>query len=81
MPRSIHRPEYKIFCAVLRSVRERAGMTQWDLARELERPQTFISAVERAKIRVDYLQIRAWAMACGTTVAKLAAQVERRLST
>jgi hypothetical protein len=54
-------------------------MSQEALARELGRPQTFISAVERAIIRVDYLQIRDWCRACGTTVAKLATQVERRL--
>jgi len=54
-------------------------MSQEDLAQELGRPQTFVSAVELAKVRVDFLQIRDWCRACGTTVAKFVAQVERRL--
>lgn len=80
MPRSIHQPEYKVFCSALRALRERAGMSQEDLARKLGRPQTFVSAVELRKIRLDFLQIRDWCRACGTTATKFVAQVERHLS-
>lgn len=79
MPRTIHRPEYEIFCAALRSLRLRAGLSQEELAEKLGRPQTFVSAVELRKTRLDFLQIRDWCRACGTTAAKFVAQVERRL--
>lgn len=80
MPRTIHRPEYEIFCLALRGLRERARMSQEELARKLGRPQTFVSAVELRKTRLDFLQIRDWCRACGTTATKFVAQVERRLS-
>ena len=79
MPKSIYRPEYRLFCALLRETRERAGITQTDLAIDLKKPQTFVSAVERGLLRLDFLQIRDWCQHCGTTVSALALLFERRL--
>ena len=76
MRKSIHRPEYRLFCSVLREARERAGLTQAVLAKRLKRPQTFVSAVERGLVRQDFLQLRDWCVRCRTTVAELANEFE-----
>ena len=78
MPKSIHNDDYKIFCALLREVRERAEVSQMALAHHMKRTQTFISAAERAEVRLDFVQIREWCLGCRTTVAKLALLFERR---
>jgi transcriptional regulator with XRE-family HTH domain len=79
MPKSLTRPEYRVFCALLRDTRLRAGISQESLARHMEKPQTFISGVERGQLRLDFLQIRDWCQCCGTSVSKLALLFERRL--
>jgi transcriptional regulator with XRE-family HTH domain len=79
MSKSIHRPEYRLFCAVLRESREHAGLTQAVLAKRLKRPQTFVSAVERGLVRLDFLQMRDWCVRCRTSVADLANEFEAQL--
>jgi len=79
MAKSISRSEYPIFCALLREIRERAGVTQVDMAAHLEMPQPNISNVEHGHMRLDFLQIRDWCERCGTSIAKFALLFERRL--
>jgi len=80
MPKSLHRPEHKLFMALLRDMRRHAGLTQEVLAEKLKRPQTFVSAVERGRVRQDFLQLRDWCGYCGTTVARLADDFEEKLT-
>jgi transcriptional regulator with XRE-family HTH domain len=80
MPKSIHRPEHQVVCAVLRDVRLNAGLTQEVLAKKLKRPQTFVSTVERGLVRQDFLQLRDWCTKCGSTVADMATEFEVRLA-
>lgn len=79
MPKSIHHDDYKLFCTLLRELRERAKISQVALAHHMKRTQTFVSAAERAEVRVDFLQLRDWCAICKTTVAKFALLFERRL--
>lgn len=71
MKKSIARPEYLLFCGALRSIRISAGLTQAQLAKKLRKPQTFVSAVERGKIRLDFLQLRDWCRLCKTSLPAL----------
>ena len=58
MPKTIHRPEYDVVLAMVRSLRERAGITQTDMSAQLGRSQSFISDIERGVRRIDILELR-----------------------
>ena len=76
--KSIHRAEYSVFCQLLRDTRRAAGLSQVTLAQQLGRPQNYVSAFERGKLRQDFLQLRDWCHACGTDVVALATAFEER---
>jgi transcriptional regulator with XRE-family HTH domain len=56
MARSTHHPNYQTLLALLRDLRERAGVTQLALAESLGNTQTFISKVERGERRIDVVE-------------------------
>jgi transcriptional regulator with XRE-family HTH domain len=68
--------------AVLVEVRREAGFTQRDLAARLKLPQSYVSKIETAERRIDPVECREWARACGITPkafwAKLEAAMDRR---
>jgi transcriptional regulator with XRE-family HTH domain len=49
--------EYKIVGARLEAVRKAAGVTQVELAKRLKKPQSFVSACESGRRRVDILEL------------------------
>lgn len=62
MTRSVFLFSYGVFIQCLVDARTGAGVTQWDLATMLQRPQSFISKVERGDRCLDvieFLQITA----------------------
>ncbi|OOG59927.1 helix-turn-helix transcriptional regulator [Rhodanobacter sp. C03] len=78
-PKSLHRPENHVFLAVLRDFRERATLTQVQVAERLGRSQNYVSAAERGVVRLDGLQLRDWCQACDSDLVKWAKEVEGRL--
>lgn len=56
MPKSIHRESYKYLCALLIARRKEAGLSQYDLAARLNRPQSFIAKIEVGERRIDVLE-------------------------
>jgi transcriptional regulator with XRE-family HTH domain len=77
MEKSIHSSGYTTFLALLR---EKAEVTQVELAARLERTQSFVSKVERGETRLDVLQLHAICAALGTTLPVFAAELDRRLA-
>jgi transcriptional regulator with XRE-family HTH domain len=61
-------------------MRLRAGLTQAELGRRLDRPQTYVSDCELGIRRMDILQVREWCQACGTSLSAFARHVDKRLS-
>ena len=62
MTRSVFLFSYGVLIQCLVDAHTGAGVTQWDLATMLQRPQSFISKVERGDRRLDvveFLQITA----------------------
>jgi transcriptional regulator with XRE-family HTH domain len=49
--------EYKVVGAALAAARERAGLTQVQLANRLRKPQSFVSNYERGQRRIDVLEL------------------------
>lgn len=76
--KSLYRPENQAVLAVLRSLRERTGLNQTEFAEVLGRTQSYVSNSERGA-RLDTLQIRDWAHACGTDLVGWAKEVEKAL--
>jgi transcriptional regulator with XRE-family HTH domain len=56
MPKSIHRESYKLLCALLVARRKDLGLSQYDLAERLKRPQSFVAKVEAGERRVDVVE-------------------------
>jgi transcriptional regulator with XRE-family HTH domain len=53
----VEQREYVAVGRALAEVRERAGLTQQELARRLRKPQSFVSSYERGQRRVDILEL------------------------
>jgi transcriptional regulator with XRE-family HTH domain len=56
--------EYKAFLKRLRQAREDAGLTQAEVARDLFRPQSFVSKSESGERRVDFVELQHFAKLC-----------------
>lgn len=48
--------EYRLLCKLLREARERAGLTQEDVAKRLNRPQSYVSKYESGERRLDVIE-------------------------
>jgi len=56
MAKSLHTPEYEHFRSLLVVARERAGLTQAEVATRLGRPQSFVAKYEGAERRLDVVE-------------------------
>jgi len=73
-------PENTAFLATLRALRNKAGLTQGELADRLGRSQNYVTAAERGVTRLDGLQLRDWCLACGSNLVAWATEIERALA-
>jgi transcriptional regulator with XRE-family HTH domain len=55
------RPEYRRFLVRLREARERAGLTQVEVAKRLGVPQSYVSKSESGERRVDVIELALFA--------------------
>jgi len=70
-------PRYARFRALLRRIREEAGLSQAELAKRLRRPQTFVSKSELGERRVDALEAADFCAACNVTIGQFFARLAR----
>jgi transcriptional regulator with XRE-family HTH domain len=56
-PMWIEQQRYKTVGKALASARERAGLTQVQLAKALRKPQSFVSSFESGQRRIDVLEL------------------------
>jgi transcriptional regulator with XRE-family HTH domain len=56
MPSSLHSVHYQVFRDLLIEARERAGLTQVQVADLVEKPQSFVSKYERGERRLDFTE-------------------------
>ncbi|VTR95134.1 xre family transcriptional regulator : Repressor protein CI OS=Xanthomonas translucens pv. graminis ART-Xtg29 GN=ci PE=4 SV=1: HTH_31 [Gemmata massiliana] len=63
--KSQHAPDYEPLRALLRALREEAGLTQRDVGTRLGKPQSWVHNCEVGNRRVDVAEFVAWATACG----------------
>lgn len=77
MPKSVHTDEYTRFLALLAEERNRAGLTQVQLAARRGKPQSFVSKFERGERRLDVVVFRQVAEAIGADPIRLLRKVYR----
>ena len=76
MRRSVNRPEYSQIVDYLLSLREKAKITQVELASKLRWKQQYISTIERKYRRMDLLQAAEYARACGATMREVGIAID-----
>ena len=81
MARAQHSVEYRDIPGFLRSLRERANLTQRALGQRLHRPQSWIYNCEVKNRRVDVAEFSAWCKACDVDPAASLAQLLANSST
>ena len=59
MPRPIYSDSYNTFRRLVAEARQKAGLRQEDVAAKLNKPQSFISKVERGERRIDVVEFLA----------------------
>jgi len=79
MQKSINSRTYAIFLTHLREMREKAGITQDEIAERLGESQSFISKCERGERRIDVAELREFCLAIDTTLDKFIKQFEKKL--
>lgn len=79
MRKSIHSNEQRVLLTLLRELRERAGVTQEELATALKTTQSLVSKAERGERRLDVLELRAWCRALNKSFRAFAARLDEAL--
>jgi transcriptional regulator with XRE-family HTH domain len=80
MEKSIFTPEYEALSRVLVRCRQDAGLTQIELAEELETTQSSVSKLERGALRLDVIQLRTVCKALGISLSEFVQKLEKELS-
>jgi transcriptional regulator with XRE-family HTH domain len=73
--KSIYSEEYQQLCALLRVLRREAGLTQAEVAKRLDVPQSFVSKYESGERRLDVIELRHVAEAIGTTLESVVSRL------
>jgi transcriptional regulator with XRE-family HTH domain len=76
--KTIFSQEQERFVRLLREARERAGMTQVELAKKLEKPQSFISKIESGERRVDLVELEYICKVLGISLTKFVQRYEKK---
>jgi transcriptional regulator with XRE-family HTH domain len=71
----VQREHYQVVGAALEAARQRANMTQVELARRLGKPQSFVSAYEVGKRRVDVIEFLLIARTLGADLLDIFAEI------
>ena len=69
--RSIHDPRYQDLIKKLIELRESKDMTQVELARRLDKPQSYVSKVEILERRIDVIELIDWLKVLGEEISAI----------
>ena len=79
MKKSLYTRENKIFCGLLKALRNEAGLTQREVAQRLEWPQTYVSRYESGERRLDPVELYAVCGALDTPFIEFAKRWEEAI--
>ena len=60
--------------------RQKAGLTQRQLAEILDKPQSWVCRHERGDLRMDYMELRTYLRALDVSVVSFVSALERKLA-
>lgn len=75
--KAIYTAEHRRLSALLRGLREEAGLRQVDVAEALDMPQSFVSKYETGERRLDLVELQQVCFALQTTLADLVGRFEQ----
>lgn len=61
----LYRAEHERLAGILKRMRERAGLSQRQLAAKLTKPQSAVAKIELGSQYVRFVDVLAWSDACG----------------
>ena len=76
-PKSLRSKEHRSLCALLIAAREKAELTQVDVAKRLGKPQSYVAKYEGGERRLDVVEFIAVARALRVDPLKLLRQLLR----
>lgn len=79
MSKTIYRFEHDVLLSLLKKHRKKAGLTQVECSKALERPQSFMSDVETGSRRLDVVQLRDLCKVLGIDLQDFIAEFEKSL--
>ena len=77
MPKSTFSKEYQQFCRALVEARQRAGLTQREVAARLKRPPSFVAKYESGERRLDVVEFFEVARAVGIKPLRFLGDLEK----
>ena len=77
MGKSIHSPQHQRLRELLIAARKKAGLTQAEVAAQLDRPQSFVAKYEGGERRLDVIEFIEVARTLGVDPARLVRSLER----
>ncbi|MEZ5942492.1 MAG: helix-turn-helix transcriptional regulator [Planctomycetaceae bacterium] len=80
MDKTIYTTEYQTVLELLKELRHEAGISQVELADQLQQSQSFVSKYERGDRRLDIVQVRTICQQLGTTLSVFVENLENRLA-
>lgn len=80
MSKSLYRPETTILLKLIKECRSEAGLTQVEFAKALDRPQSFVSDIERGSRRLDLVQLRDVCAVLGLSLVDFVTRYEQRIT-
>jgi transcriptional regulator with XRE-family HTH domain len=80
MEKSLFTREHKVLCRLLKAAREKANVSQVELASRLRETQSEVSKFERGERRLDLIQLRTWCSALGIRLPEFVKAFEEALS-
>jgi transcriptional regulator with XRE-family HTH domain len=80
MQKSIHTPEYAVLCSALRTEREKAGISQRDLAARLKVHHSWVAKVETGERRIDLVEFCWYVAACGGDSLEVSQRLLRKIA-
>lgn len=75
----LHSEKYKLFLEELNALREKADISQVELADRMQIGQDIISRCESGRRRVDVFELALWTHACGTTLEAFVKKLDERI--
>lgn len=79
MSKTIYRHEHGVLLTLIKKQRKKAGLTQVECSKALERPQSFMSDVETGSRRLDIVQLRDLCKVLDIGLQDLIAEFEKSL--